>query len=192
MERSHKIALTIIAALTVSFPAHGGDAMYQPAMNYGQSYMQQRGLYSVELNKTELLRLGGQAGAVIVGNPAIADVSVHASDTLLVIGRGYGETNLIILDKAGQIMIDADIQVIGPNLRQGVRIFNGSSRSTYSCAPQCLPAPIMGDDPSFVASYSGKTTNAQNTSALGASTSGYSHSTSSNPDDTMSLQMDDN
>ena len=61
--------------------------------------------YTVELNKTEILRLPSAAGSVIIGNPKIADVTVHSSDLLFVVGRGYGETNLIILDSNGNTML---------------------------------------------------------------------------------------
>jgi len=38
--------------------------------------------YSVELNKTELVRLNQSANAVVIGNPSVADVSVHSDRTL--------------------------------------------------------------------------------------------------------------
>ena len=56
------------------------------------------GTYSVDLNKTEIVRLPENAGAVVIGNPSIADVTVHSANTLFVVGRGYGETNLIVLN----------------------------------------------------------------------------------------------
>jgi len=65
-----------------------------------------------ELNKTEIVRLPGPATSIIVGNPKIADVTVQASDLLFVVGRGYGETNLIILDNQGNTMMNADLQVV--------------------------------------------------------------------------------
>jgi len=106
--------------------------------------------YSVELNKTEILRLPASASAVVIGNPKIADVSVHAVDTLFVVGRGFGETNLIVLDADGNTMMDADIRVVGVNSPQGVRIFNAKDRETYSCLPYCQPSPVLGDERSFL------------------------------------------
>jgi len=75
------------------------------------------GLYSVQINKTEVLRLPAPASAVIIGNPEIADVSIHSADTVFVVGKGYGETNLLILDKNGNTMMSSDIQVITPQSR---------------------------------------------------------------------------
>lgn len=108
------------------------------------------GTYSIELNKTELLRLSEPASAIIIGNPKIADISVHASDTLFVLGRGYGQTNLIILNARGETIINADIQVVSPASAGNVRLFSGQERATYSCVPNCLPAPVIGDSVEFI------------------------------------------
>lgn len=108
------------------------------------------GLYSVQLNKTEILRLPAAAGAVIIGNPDIADVTIHAADTLLVVGKGYGETNLIVMDKQGNTMMNSDIQVITPQSKNQVRVFNANSRMTYNCGPSCNPSPTLGDSDQFV------------------------------------------
>ncbi|NNE59113.1 MAG: hypothetical protein HKN36_13480 [Hellea sp.] len=112
------------------------------------------GAYSVELNKTEIVRFSQPAAAVIIGNPKIADVSVHSSDTVFVLGRGYGQTNLLVLNSAGETIMDADIQVVSANSAGSVRLYSGKERSTYSCAPYCLPSPILGDSAEFMATNS--------------------------------------
>jgi len=109
------------------------------------------GAYSVELNKTEIVRLSEPASAIIIGNPKIADVSVHSSDIVLVVGRGYGQTNLLVLNAAGDAIVDADIQVTGSTSVGNVRLYSGKERETYSCAPYCQPSPILGDAVKFIA-----------------------------------------
>ncbi len=107
--------------------------------------------YSVGLNKTEILRLPRAASAVLIGNPSIADVSIHSSDTIFVIGRSYGETNISILDVNGGTLVDANIQVNNTTPRNGVRVFYGSTdRETFNCTPYCAAAPILGDSPGFI------------------------------------------
>jgi len=137
MSVRNKLALSTIfvASMTFAPASHAGDLS---------------GTYSVELNKTEVVRLSEPASAVIVGNPKIADVSVHSADTVFVLGRGYGQTNLIILNMAGQTIMDADIQVVSPESVGNVRLYSGRSRETYSCAPYCLPAPVLGDAVDFI------------------------------------------
>lgn len=127
-------AAALVAATFTAAPAFAAD-----------------GLYSVQINKTEVLRLPAPASAVVVGNPEIADVSIHAADTLLVVGKGYGETNLLILDKNGNTMMSSDIQVITPQSRNQVRIFNAAnSRQTFNCGPSCNPSPTLGDAQDFI------------------------------------------
>ena len=110
---------------------------------------------AVTIDKTQILRLPAPASTVVVGNPSIADVSIHSENTLFIVGRGYGETNIIILDKNNEMIMDTNILVKNP--RTGVRLFKvGKGKETYSCTPYCMQAPILGDIPSYVSKYSGK------------------------------------
>lgn len=111
-------------------------------------------IYQVDLNKTQILHLPMAAGSVVIGNPAIADVTVHSPTTIMVVGRGFGETNLIVLDRNGHTMVDADIQVTSITPSNGVRLFNAKSRETYSCSPYCQPSPVLGDSPEHISANS--------------------------------------
>ncbi len=142
------IGLGVLAA-TASAPAHAGGAQN----------------YTVEINKTEIVRLPGAASSIIVGNPKIADVTVQSSDLIFVVGRGYGETNLIILDAQGNTMMNADLQVVNTLPGNGVRLYNGSNRETYSCIPFCGPSPVLGDTRDFI---SGNTSQERNLSSFPA------------------------
>lgn len=128
-------SLLIFAGLTASaLPALAGDTQ----------------TYKVELNKTEIVRLPGAASSIVVGNPKIADVTVQSVDTIFVVGRGYGETNLIVLDAQGNTMMQADLQVVNTLSPHGVRLYNAKSRETYSCIPYCGPSPVLGDSDDFI------------------------------------------
>jgi len=126
------------------------------------------GAYSVELNKTEIVRLSEPASAVIIGNPKIADVSVHSSDTVFVLGRGYGQTNLIVLNSSGETILNADIQVVSSISQGNVRLYNGQNRATYSCSPYCLPSPVLGDSVEFVVLNTPETREISTTSITGS------------------------
>lgn len=124
--------------------------------------------YTVEINKTSVLRLPSPAAAVVIGNPEIADISVHSSDTLLLNGRGYGETNILVFDEFGQTVMNAEIQVRAPHSSSAIRVNNiGEGQKTYSCTPQCVPAPIKGDDAAFVGAFEGQSIALSNTVATG-------------------------
>lgn len=139
------------------------------------------GNYSVDLNKTEIVRLPENAGAVVIGNPEIADVTVHSANTLFVVGRGYGETNLIVLNGAGHTIMNANIQVINKLSSNGVRLYNGKMRESYSCAPYCLPAPVLGDSPVFINSNSGEAQTISNNASTALPTPSPSLGNASSP-----------
>ena len=130
--------------------------------------------YSVELNKTEVIYLPASAGAIVIGNPQIADVSIHSANTIFVVGRGYGETNLVVLDSAGHKIMDTDIQVVNNLPAHGVRVYNGAERETYSCAPYCQPSPILGDTPQFISENRGGAAAINNNVASGTPTQSFS------------------
>ena len=125
---------------------------------------------SVDVKRPQILRLSRPAASVIVGDPTVADVAVHSTDTLLVLGRSYGTTNVIALDGAGRVILDSDIHVSEHVARGGLRIHNGdNARSTYHCAPECLPSPSLGDDPAHIARFRQGAPAINNNVAVGAS-----------------------
>ena len=108
----------------------------------------------VDLDRTSVVRLPASASAVVVGNPSIADIAVHSTDTLLVLGRSYGSTNILAMDAVGRIISDTTVHVGASRGRSSVRVFEGAdSRKTYACEPHCLPAPQLGDNPEHIAIY---------------------------------------
>lgn len=171
---SFLFAATLIMGLTTPF-ATATDFAGGPSSEVVQTstFKQHRVVtadLSVPLNKTKVLRLDQIAQTVIVGNPDIADVSVHSGNTLFVVGRGYGDTNLVILDGGGQTILDANINVSQSISANNVRLFNGTQdeRKTYHCAPYCAPAPVLGDSPQFVGANSATSSPINTNSAAGA------------------------
>lgn len=67
----------------------------------------------VALNKTVDLSLPAEIKDVMVGNPDIADVVVRARSQLHVVGRGVGQTSIVLLDRAGGVLrrINVDVHV---------------------------------------------------------------------------------
>ena len=55
----------------------------------------QTGSLNIEIDQAQRVQLRGPAGSVIVGNPAIADVTVVDSNTLYITGKGYGVTEIV-------------------------------------------------------------------------------------------------
>jgi Flp pilus assembly secretin CpaC len=113
-----------------------------------QSTAQDGAPISVQANMARVLRINAPAATVIVGNPGIADVTIQDPQTLVLTGKSYGQTNLIILDAFGEPIADTLVEVT--QLQAGVMtVYQGLNRTSLSCAPVCQPVVMMGDDAHF-------------------------------------------
>ena len=103
---------------------------------------------SVNVNMARILRISAPAATVIVGNPGIADVTIQDPTTLILTGKSYGQTNLIVLDNRGEPVADTLIDVV--QMQAGITtVYQGQARTTLACAPVCQPVIMMGDDAGF-------------------------------------------
>lgn len=103
---------------------------------------------NVNVNMARILRINAAAATVIVGNPGIADVTIQDPQTLILTGKSYGQTNLIVLDSAGNPIADTMIEVV--QMQAGVMtVYQGQSRTSLACAPVCQNIIMMGDDAGF-------------------------------------------
>ncbi|HWV19713.1 MAG TPA: pilus assembly protein N-terminal domain-containing protein [Devosia sp.] len=102
----------------------------------------------VKVNMARVLRVSAPAATVIVGNPGIADVTIQDPQTLILTGKSFGQTNLIVLDSFGEPIADTLIEVV--QMQAGVTtVYQGQMRTTLACAPVCQPTVMMGDDNGF-------------------------------------------
>lgn len=147
--------LTYIQNLTRCFPVKPAVILISLASLSGVAHATDP-IFQIDLNKTQILRLPEAAGSVVIGNPAIADVMLQSPTMILVIGRGFGETNLMVLDRNGDTVVDANVQVTSITPSNGVRLFNRGSRETYSCSPYCQPSPVLGDTAEHIDANSGQ------------------------------------
>ena len=60
----------------------------------------------VAMNQAKIIKLTRAADTVVVGEPKIADVTVKDSTTIVLTGKGFGVTNLVILDQEGAPIVD--------------------------------------------------------------------------------------
>jgi Flp pilus assembly secretin CpaC len=103
---------------------------------------------SVKVNMARILRINAPAATVIVGNPGVADVTIQDPQTLVLTGKSYGQTNLIVLDNMGNPIADTLVEVIQAQADL-VTVYMGDSRTTLVCSPVCQPTIMLGDDPNF-------------------------------------------
>jgi len=100
---------------------------------------------AVNVDQAKLVRLPGKVSTIVVGNPLIADVTLQPGGIVVVTGKGYGATNFIALDRAGEIVVDRIIQVEGPTDYQLITVYRGVEQNTYSCMPVCQRRVTLGD-----------------------------------------------
>lgn len=90
----------------------------------------------VLMNEAKIVRLAREADTVIVGNPEIADAAVQDSKTIVLTGKGFGITNLVILDKEGSPIVDNQVYVTR-NTEKTLRVYRRANVQTLACAPYC-------------------------------------------------------
>ncbi len=111
----------------------------------------------VLLDQSRLVKVPERAATIIVGNPLIADAALQAGGLMVLTGKGYGSTNLIALDRKGNVLLEKDLLVHGAE-RDTVVVYRGVERNTYSCAPECQPRITLGDGQEFFAQTLTQTT----------------------------------
>jgi len=105
----------------------------------------------VNVNMARILRLNAPAATVVIGNPGIADATIQDPMTLILTGKSYGQTNLIILDSTGNAIADTLVEVVQQEADL-MTVYEGNSRTTMICSPVCQPSIMLGDDPAYTSS----------------------------------------
>jgi Pilus formation protein N terminal region len=103
---------------------------------------------TVLIDQATLLLLERPVAEIVVGNPSIADVAVQSGKVLVLTGKSFGETNLIVLDAQGKVIANRRLIVQEPSTGY-VTVYKGGARQTLSCAPNCETPLVIGDDPAY-------------------------------------------
>jgi hypothetical protein len=92
---------------------------------------------AVSLDQSVRLTLRTPAQDVIVGNPDIADVSVADPRHLVITGKKFGVTNLIVTNTAGRTIFNSQVVVSTPD-RGRVSLYTGADMVSFACSPRCV------------------------------------------------------
>ncbi|MGB6536215.1 MAG: pilus assembly protein N-terminal domain-containing protein [Xanthobacteraceae bacterium] len=125
------------------------------------------GPITVQLDRATIIRLPERAATVVIGDPLIADLSLQPHGLAVITGKGFGATNIIVLDHGGAVLSEQTVEVQGPT-DPTVVVYRGVARQTYSCTPECLPRITLGDD----SDYFNKTLDESTTRTTQASAAG--------------------
>jgi len=118
VQRSSILIAVLLAATSVITPAMAGADI------------------EVTMNQAKIVKLSRPADTIVVGNPAIADASVQDASTIVLTGKGFGVTNLVVLDQEGSPIVDAQVTVVR-QAASTVRIYRRAEVQTMSCTPYC-------------------------------------------------------
>ena len=126
----------------------------------------------VNFDQSTLLQLSRPADLVIVGNPSIADVAIQSGNLLVVTGKSFGVTNIIVLDAEKKVIQDQRL-LVRRDEDKVLNLTRGKDRQTFNCTTgQCNPSMTVGDDPLFFGVVkemtSGKSTTSDKSSDAGA------------------------
>jgi Flp pilus assembly secretin CpaC len=118
-------ALTALATVAIAAPALAAPAVVVP------------------IDQSVRLSIPGSAYSVILGSPSVADVTVVDSHTLFISGRGFGATDVTVLDRAGTTLFNGEIVVTAPDIGR-VSVYRGAARTDMACAPSCSVSARSG------------------------------------------------
>jgi Flp pilus assembly secretin CpaC len=99
----------------------------------------------VDFDQTAVVRLDRDVKTVLVGNSLIADAQMVDSKTVYVIGRMFGQTNIVALDSTGSEVLNTRVTV-GVSNSSVVTLYRGAQgQRTLACSPRCERTMTQGD-----------------------------------------------
>jgi hypothetical protein len=104
---------------------------------------------TVSIDDARILKMPDRVATIVIGNPLVADATLQPGGVLVITGKGFGSTNLLALDRTGQVVMDKTVQVLGPSSNNLVVVYRGVERESYSCAPECQRRLTLGDSPTY-------------------------------------------
>ncbi|MBD9374297.1 pilus assembly protein N-terminal domain-containing protein [Rhizobium sp. ARZ01] len=113
-----------------------GVLLSQTCLAIGAARAEENDMLRVYMDHARVLKLDRPVSKVIVGNADVADATVADAKTIVLTGRNFGTTNLVLLDADGNAIVDERILV---SIDEGntVRVFRQTERSVLSCTPIC-------------------------------------------------------
>lgn len=97
------------------------------------------------MDQVRPFKLSGPAKSIVVGNPAIADVTIQDNNNILLFGKAPGLTNIYVFDESGEAAQNLIIRVRTPSSDM-LTVHRGAARTTYNCTTNCEVTVTVGDD----------------------------------------------
>lgn len=109
------------------------------------------------LDRAQVFNIPMESKTLIIGNPAIADVSIIQPGLMVITGKAFGLTNLVSLDQDGKQIANSMLEVTAPD-EQMVTVMRGANNETLHCPENgvCAGTITLGDGPEAFAKVSGQ------------------------------------
>jgi Flp pilus assembly secretin CpaC len=99
----------------------------------------------VDYEQSTVVHLDRPVKTVLVGNPLIADAMLVNEKTVYVLGRMFGNTNVIAIDDKGAEILNTRVTVGAPTMAQ-VTLYRGTQgQRNLACSPHCERTVTQGD-----------------------------------------------
>jgi Flp pilus assembly secretin CpaC len=101
----------------------------------------------VEQGGAKMLKLNAPATDVIVADPSVVDVSVQTQNQIVLIGKKYGTTQIMILS-GDTVLLDSEVVVSTANQDSSVSVFapggrGGIAERSYACYKRCATSQLV-------------------------------------------------
>lgn len=100
----------------------------------------------VTVDRATVVKAPDGVSTVVIGNPLIADATTQRNGVMVVTGKSYGSTNIMLLDGAGTVLSETIVTVRRAQ-DSVVVVQRGSKRESLACTPRCEPVLAIGDSP---------------------------------------------
>lgn len=98
----------------------------------------------VNIDQAMRVSIPRPAKDVVIGNPMIADVTVLDDHHILVLGKSYGVTNLMVTDRDGRTIMNEQLAISAPDNNR-MSVYRGPDVYNYACASRCERTPMPGE-----------------------------------------------
>ncbi|MCY6382975.1 pilus assembly protein N-terminal domain-containing protein [Hoeflea prorocentri] len=95
----------------------------------------------VDLDYARVIKLDRPISRVIIGNADIADATVSDPKTIILTGKSFGTTNLVILDNDGNAIVDERV-LVSLEAHNTMQVYRQVERQIMSCTPACEPLDL--------------------------------------------------
>ncbi|GLK66615.1 pilus assembly protein N-terminal domain-containing protein [Hansschlegelia plantiphila] len=118
----------------------------------------------VAVDRASIMRAPDGTATVIIGNPLIADAATQRNGVMVVTGKSFGQTNIMLLDSAGAVLSETIVNVQRPS--DGTLVVQrGVKRESFACTPRCEPVLSVGDSAEAFAATAGQIAQRSNMSS---------------------------